>query len=160
MEPMQPNATAHTARVGEFQWILQHGICDWTPFSATPWAGRGIRIGLSAAMYWFFLLVGLLFAVIYLFFFLREVPGAAKERLGELEPLPDSLGQWQLDEDSDAARQASSQGQLRETRLWQYDEQSARSSRLVRQVRYRSIASGVVERVEPDEPVKRRRKFE
>jgi hypothetical protein len=111
-------------------------------------------------MYAFFILVGLLFAVIYLFFFLREVPGAAKERLGELEPLPDTLGQWQVDSESAAAQQAAAAGQIRETRLWQYDEQSARSSKLVRQIRYRGVASGVIERVEPDEPVKRRRRFD
>ncbi|HEY5959540.1 MAG TPA: hypothetical protein VIV60_23450 [Polyangiaceae bacterium] len=111
-------------------------------------------------MYWFFLLVALLFAVVYLFFFLREVPGAAKERLGELEPLPESLGQWQVETDTEAARDAAAVGQVRETRLWQYDEQSARSSKLVRQIRYRNITSGVIERVEPDQAVKRRRRFE
>jgi hypothetical protein len=110
-------------------------------------------------MYWFLLLVGLLFAVIYLFFFLREVPGAAKERLGELEPLPKSLGQWLVDRDTEAARQAEAIGQVRETRFWLYDEQSARPGKLVRQIRYRGVASGVIERVEPDMPIKRQRKF-
>lgn len=135
-------------------------MLGWTRKDAIAWVRERIKIGYFPAMYWFFLLVGLLFAVVYLFFFMREVPGAAKERFGELEPLPENVGTWVVEQNTEAARLAQSLGQVRETRLWQYDEQNSRSNRLVRQIRYRGLESGVVERVEPDEPVKRQRRFD
>jgi hypothetical protein len=110
-------------------------------------------------MYWLFLVVGLFFAALYISFILREVPGAAKERLGELERIPRDARIWQVESEGPAAEAAAQQGQLREVRLIQDDTSGTGNGAWLRQVRYRGIESGVVERVEPDEKVKLRRIF-
>ena len=91
---------------------------------------------------------------LYLFVILREVPGAAEERLGRYEALPPNVNQWEIDEESSAGKHALAQGLRREVRL--FFAESA-GSKLLRQVRYRNIATNEIERVEPDETVKRKR---
>jgi hypothetical protein len=115
-------------------------------------------------MFWLVLAAGLVFAVVYLMFFLREVPGAAEERLGKLEPLPADLGVWKREPEGSAGSIASeptatAQGLIREVRFILDDPSGTGGGTLVRQVRYRGVASGVIERVEPDERVRRRRVF-
>ena len=90
---------------------------------------------------------------IYLIVFLGNVPGAAEERLGVLEPLPPDLGKWREDCDSAAGKGALEQGLKREERLF-LDEASGR---LLHQVRYRDSESDEIVRADPDRVVKRKR---
>ena len=103
--------------------------------------------------YVFLLLIGVCAVAIYLVFVVREVPGLASQRLGELEPLPPDLGKWKDDVDSDHGKLAVSEGLRRETRvLW--DEAS---SRLVYQTRYRDAETNAIVRIEPERAERRRR---
>jgi hypothetical protein len=101
--------------------------------------------------------VALIIAVLYFFVFFSEVPDVARERFGQLEALPDELGKWRLDEKSAEARAARAEGLARELRVCQDTGGGFGANKLLRQVRYRSIESGEIVRVEPDEVVKRRR---
>ena len=108
--------------------------------------------------YVFLLLVGALGVGVYLLFILRLVPGAAEERFGVLEPLPEDVGKWKLDEESEQGKAACSAGQRREERLV-YEERSGLlgDGRLIQQVRYRNAVTNAIERIEPDRVVKRKR---
>jgi len=108
--------------------------------------------------YVFLLIVGVAGVGIYLLFILREVPGAAEERLGQLEPLPPDVGQWKKDEDSPEGIAAHDRGELREVRLF-YDSAGGGfgGGKLLKQVRYRSAATSEILRAEPDQQVKRKR---
>jgi len=90
---------------------------------------------------------------IYLVFILNLVPGAKEERLGVLEPLPTDVGKWREDRESDEGKGARGEGLVREVRHYFYET----SDRLVRQVRYRNVATNEIVRTEPEEAVKRRR---
>ena len=108
--------------------------------------------------YVFLLIVAAAGVAIYLLFILREVPGAAEERLGMLEALPPDIGQWKKDQDSAEGKAALDRGELREVRFF-YDRGSGGfgSGKLLKQVRYRSVASNDILRAEPDQQIKRRR---
>ena len=90
---------------------------------------------------------------IYLIVFLGNVPGAVEERLGVLEPLPPDLGQWKEESDTSEVARAAEQGLKREVRTFLDEGQG----RLLRQVRYRNIATDEIVRAEPDQVIKRRR---
>lgn len=109
-------------------------------------------------LYLLLAVVGLSAVVVYVLVIFREVPGAVSERWGELERLPDNLGQWTRDESSDEARAAAERGLDREVRTWR-DPGAGwfGSDRLVLQVRYRNRATAEIESVEPDVPIARRR---
>ena len=109
-------------------------------------------------LYLLLALVGMTALIVYVLVIFREVPGAVSERWGELERLPDNLGEWTLDVDSSEALAASARGQSREVRLWRDPGGGwfARD-RLVRQVRYKNHASGEIESIDPDVPIVRRR---
>jgi hypothetical protein len=92
-------------------------------------------------------------AGIYFLVFMQNVPGAAAERFGTLEPLPEDCGEWKPDEESPQAAAAEREGLKREVRFF-FEEGK---QRLLKQGRYRSIASNEVVRVDPDQVVKRRR---
>jgi len=109
-------------------------------------------------------LVGFLFmiAVIGVLFYLlviyREIPGAVEQRFGVLEALPSDVNQWKADEDSPEGQAAVREGLRREVRVFQDPHGGFMGQgRLVRQVRYRNRATNAIARVEPDEPMKRRR---
>jgi hypothetical protein len=105
-------------------------------------------------MFYVFLLVVAAIGVgIYLMFVFQNVPGMKEERLGTLEPLPEDVGSWRTDSETEVARAASKEGLIREVRLF-YDEGR---ERLVEQVRYRRASDSEIVRVEPDRRVKRRR---
>jgi hypothetical protein len=106
----------------------------------------------------FLMIVAALGIGVYLVFIFKLVPGAAEERLGVLEPLPDDLGKWHADEDSELGKAALARSLKREQRLF-FEEGKGllAQGRLVRQVRYRNLSSNAIEEVEPDQPVKRRR---
>ncbi len=89
--------------------------------------------------------------MLYLLIMYTSIPGAIDERLGELDPLPENLGQWVVDGDSPEAKKALDSGLQREVRIL---HQSPRGlfgkEKLVRQVRYRNQANGEIEHVEPE----------
>ncbi len=113
---------------------------------------------MGAMFYVFLLIVAAAGVAIYLLFILREVPGAAEERLGRLEDLPPDLGQWKKDEESAEGKHALERGERREVRFF-YDRTHGgfRGARLLRQVRYRSAETNEILRAEPDELIKRKR---
>ena len=96
---------------------------------------------------------------LYLVLMFREVPGAAEERFGVLEDLPQGIGKWVVDEDSPEAEAAKKDGLVREVRYF-HDTEHAKFSggRLLKQVRYRDAGTRRIERVEPDEIIKRKRR--
>ena len=108
--------------------------------------------------YLFLLVVGVLAIGVYVLFIFSQVPGAAEERLGVLEPLPSDLGKWLSDDNSPEGAEAAKQGLRREVRT-RYEEGFGlfSSGKFVRQVRYRHIQTNEIARVEPDQVVKRRR---
>jgi hypothetical protein len=90
---------------------------------------------------------------IYLIVFFGHVPGATEERLGVLEPLPPDVGQWKEEPEASAPIRAGEPVLKREVRTY-FDEAH---NRLLRQVRYRSLDTDEIVRVDPDQVVKRRR---
>jgi hypothetical protein len=90
---------------------------------------------------------------IYLIVFFGNVPGAAEERLGVIEPLPPDVGLWKEEPDTSGATRAGEQGLKREVRTF-FDEAH---NRLLRQVRYRNVETNEIVRAEPDQVIKRRR---
>jgi len=110
-------------------------------------------------LYAFVVLLGLLGVAAYLLVVFREVPGAVEERLGKLDALPQDLGRWRNDDDSEQGRAAKQNGEQREVRLWhQHSGGWFSSDRLYEQVRYRSLSSNEIVRSEPDRVLKRRRR--
>jgi hypothetical protein len=108
--------------------------------------------------YVFLVVVAVLGVGVYLLFIFKLVPGAAEERLGVLEPLPEDIGKWHADEESAAAKAAHARGRKREERLFFVEGGGLMGQgRLVRQVRYRDAVTNAIEEVEPDQPVKRKR---
>jgi hypothetical protein len=108
--------------------------------------------------YVFLGIVSLLGVGIYLVFIFKLVPGAAEERLGVLEPLPDDINQWRIDEASELGQAALARQRRREERLYFEEGKGLMAQgRLVHQVRYRNLTSNAIEEVEPDQPVKRKR---
>ncbi|MEP7053520.1 MAG: hypothetical protein ABJB12_24360 [Pseudomonadota bacterium] len=108
--------------------------------------------------YVFLLIVGALGVLVYLVFIFKLVPGAAEERLGVLEPLPEDIGQWRVDERTEQGKAALARSRKREERLFFEEGKGVfAQGRLVRQVRYRNLNDNAIEEVEPDQPVKRKR---
>jgi hypothetical protein len=103
--------------------------------------------------YLFLVIVGILGIGVYVLFIFNLVPGVKEERMGVLEALPDDVGKWRADESSEASRAATADGLVRETRHYFYES----TGKLVLQVRYKRKETGEIVRVEPEEPVKRRR---
>lgn|SRR6187402_3553843 len=97
--------------------------------------------------------VALLGTLIYLVFVMSSVPGAKAERFGTLEDLPENVGKWSIDEDSEAAVEVKSEGLVREVRHFYHESQR----RLVLQVRYRDGETRKIIRIEPEVTVPRRR---
>ena len=95
---------------------------------------------------------------LYLLLIMREVPGAAEERFGRLEALPADIGKWRVDEASEETAAAKARGLRREERFLLAEKSGFFSGpRLLRQVRYRSIETNEIVRIEPDRVVKRKR---
>ena len=98
--------------------------------------------------------VGILF---YLLVIHRAVPGAMEQRFGVYESLPEDVGKWKVDDESDEAKEARKKGLTREVRYW-FDQNTGLfgQGRLVRQVRYKNPTNAIV-RVEPDQVIERKR---
>jgi hypothetical protein len=110
-------------------------------------------------LYLMLLFVGLTAVAVYLLVVFREVPGAVTERWGELEGLPDDLGEWIRDLDSEAAIEARQRGLEREVRSWREPGTGwLGRDRLLLQVRYRNAETGEIESAEPDRVIPRRRR--
>ncbi len=108
-------------------------------------------------LYLMLLFIGIAAIAVYLLVVFREVPGAMSERWGELEGLPPDLGEWTLDDDSEAAIDARERGLTREVRTWREPGAGLFGrDRLVLQVRYKN-AAGEIESAEPDRKIPRRR---
>ena len=108
-------------------------------------------------LYLMLLFIGILAIAVYLLVVFREVPGAVAERWGELEGLPRDLGEWTVDEESEAAIEARTRGLTREVRTWREPGAGLFGrDRLLLQVRYRN-AAGEIDSVEPDRKLERRR---
>jgi hypothetical protein len=103
--------------------------------------------------YAFLIVVAIAGIGLYIFVILREVPGAAEERLGIYEDLPGNVNKWEPDEESAEGKAALERGERREVRLFFAEG----SGKLLRQVRYKNVGSNEIERAEPDEIVKRKR---
>jgi hypothetical protein len=102
--------------------------------------------------------IGLAAVAVYLLVVFREVPGAVSERWGELEGLPENLGQWGADSESAEGLAARERGLSREIRTWRDPGGGLFGrDRLLLQVRYRNPESGEISGTEPDVVLKRRR---
>ncbi len=108
----------------------------------------------ARVFYAFLMVVAIAGIALYLFVILREVPGAAEERLGTYEDLPEDVNKWRADADTPEARRALDQGLQREVRLYFAESDK---KKLIHQVRYRNVSTGAIERVDPDVVVKRKR---
>ncbi len=108
------------------------------------------RLPPVVTLYLFILGVGAVGAVAYLLLFMSHVPGAADERLGKWEPLPDRLGEWVKDTERTA------EGLIRESRQL-LPEGGRAGAKIVLQVRYRDPHTQEIVRVEPEVTWKRKR---
>lgn len=109
-------------------------------------------------LYLMLLFIGIAAVAVYLLVVFREVPGAVTERWGDLEGLPADLGQWVVDDESEAANEARERGLVREVRTWREAGTGwLGRDRLLLQVRYRNAETGEIDSAEPDRMLPRRR---
>lgn len=101
----------------------------------------------------FLVVIAVIGGLLYVLVIQRAVPGVVEQRIGTLEPLPEDVGTWKVDRDSEEGAAAAAQGLKREVRLF-YDVQR---EKLTKQVRYRNQATNAITRVDPDIAVPRRR---
>ncbi len=101
----------------------------------------------------FLVAVAIIGGLLYILVIHREVPGAVEQRFGVLESLPEDVGKWKEDTESDEGKAAAQRGLRREVRTFH----DVRANKLVRQARIRNRATGEITHVEPDEPVRRKR---
>jgi hypothetical protein len=101
----------------------------------------------------FLVVIAAIGGLMYVLILYRNIPGAMDQRFGVLEALPEDIGEWKVDTESEEGKAAQARGLKRETRYF-YDQQK---DRLLKQVRYRNQATNAIAHVEPDEIVKRKR---
>ena len=87
----------------------------------------------------------------YLALFFTHVPGAQEERLGELAPLPERLGEWISE------TRPNAEGLLREERHLLRAPTGFGRQVLLHQVRFRDPVTREIVRVEPEREVPRQR---
>lgn len=109
-------------------------------------------------IYIFVVLIGGLGAIAYLAIMLNAVPGAAEERFGKLEELPENLGQWLTDETSDEASALTAQGKRLEVRYLLEPGSLFRPQVVVKQSRVRDAVSNEIIEVRPELRTRRRRR--
>ncbi|HLV23018.1 MAG TPA: hypothetical protein VKZ49_19145 [Polyangiaceae bacterium] len=110
-------------------------------------------------MFFIFLLIIAAVAVaVYLAFIFREVPGVAEQRLGSLAPLPEDLGKWRADTESEQGQRAAEEGLKREVRILHVSSTGLfGAERLVHQARYRDAKTNQIVRIDPERSERRRR---
>ena len=109
-------------------------------------------------LYFVFLGIALLFCVIYAVVVMVYVPGLADERLGELEELPEDVGEWNIDTNSAQAHSARAEGLICETRLWiEGGGDFLGREKILRQVRYLDPETKEVVLAEKDVRIRRKR---
>jgi hypothetical protein len=110
-------------------------------------------------IYLFILGVAALGTALYLLIMYSSIPGAVDERLGALEALPDHLDEWIADQGSPEGQRAAAEGLVRESRVIHIPAQGIFGrERFATQVRYRSVETQRVVRVEPETRVARKRR--
>lgn len=108
--------------------------------------------------YLIFLFIAIVPCVIYVWVIWMEVPGFADERLGVLEDLPDNIGKWTRDEESEKAKAAEQEGLIYETRLWIYGNNPfTNQPKIYRQFRYLDSETEEFVRADKDKRYKRKR---
>lgn len=107
----------------------------------------------------FVVLVAAVGTGLYLTLMYGSIPGAIDERLGKLEPLPASLGQWLVDDETELGRQRIALGRVREVRtLYVQSEGLFGGKHFLIQARTRDVHSGEIVDVEPERRAPRRRR--
>jgi hypothetical protein len=101
----------------------------------------------------FLIVIGVIGVLLYTLVIHREVPGAVEQRFGVLEALPEDLGKWVVDDQTEEGKAAVRTGVRREVRFWHDPSRD----RLLKQTRYRNPATGAITRVDPEQVIKRRR---
>lgn len=109
-------------------------------------------------IYLFVVLIGGLGTIAYLAIMLNAVPGAAEERFGKLEDLPENLGQWVTDETSTEGAAFTAQGKRLEVRYLLEPGGLFKAQVLVKQMRVRDAASNEIVEVRPELRSRRRRR--
>lgn len=109
----------------------------------------------GAVIYGLLVFIALAAIALYLLVIFRAVPGAVDERFGRLEDLPEHLGKWLPDEESEEGKRALTEGLRREVRV--FHEDGLLGSKLTKQVRYRNIETNAIDRIEPEVRSRRRR---
>jgi hypothetical protein len=95
---------------------------------------------------------------LYLALMYGSIPGAVDERLGKLEPLPPTLGQWLVDDETELGRQQIALGRVREVRtLYVSSDGLFGRKHFLVQARSRDVHSGEIVDVEPELQKPRRR---
>lgn len=108
-------------------------------------------------IYLFVVLIGALGLLAYLGIMFNAVPGAIDERLGVLEALPENLGQW-IDDPDTEAQALVTQGKRREIRYLLESGGLFRGQVLVKQSRLRDVVSNEIVEVLPEMRSRRRRR--
>jgi hypothetical protein len=109
-------------------------------------------------IYLFVVLIGGLGTLAYLAIMFNAVPGAADERLGKLDPLPEKLGEWQTDDSSAEATALAAQGKRLEERHILEEGGLFKRQVIVKQVRIREVATNEIVEVRPEVRSPRRRR--
>jgi hypothetical protein len=94
---------------------------------------------------------------VYLAIMYSSIPGAVDERLGKLEDVPQDVGKWVTDTESELGKQALAKGKQRETRTLHERGGLFQRETFVRQARTRNPETGEIETVEPEQRAPRRR---
>ena len=94
-------------------------------------------------------------ALVYVILLYGSVPGIMEERFGEYE-LPE-VNVWHRDDDSAGAEAAAEEGLYREVRYLAREAGLFGGQSVIKQVRYRSLDSDKIERVDKDEVIRLKR---
>lgn len=110
-------------------------------------------------IYFFVVLIGALGFLAYLGIMFNAVPGALDERLGTLEELPENLGEWTYDTESDEGKSLAAEDKRLEMRyLLESSGALFKRQYLVRQVRVRDLASNEIVQIRPEQRIVRKRR--
>lgn len=109
-------------------------------------------------IYLFVVLIGGLGTLAYLAIMFNAVPGAADERLGKLEELPENLGEWITDDSTAESTALAAAGKRLEVRHLLEAGGLFKGQFLVKQVRVRDVATNEIVEVKPEVRTRRRRR--